>query len=135
MKFSESEKQRMRDLKSVLSQLRSSGFIRGAHSDNEVQKILTRLQKIESFSEEMFTGITIVPPELPRNIRDLLNWEPMYIQITNQFQKVTRSASRILANVKIKGEARGDRMEAEVEDLLFKQISEGVLFSAPVMGP
>ena len=125
-----------------------------------------RLQKADTFLSEMFTGFTVVPAELPHNLRDLLCWEvsslsldaythsptyslthllipylltyhaymytrtqtqPMYIQITNQFQKITRSASRILSNVKAKGQKRGDLMDANVEKLLFAQISEEAL--------
>ena len=85
----------------------------------QINPTFRKLMDTNLFADIVFPGTpTTVLKSLPKNLRDLLMWKDLAVDI----QKIVHSANTILENVISKGSARGDFMDEETRHMLIPLI-------------
>lgn len=115
----------MRALRSTISTITKetdgAHRIAGAHFlDGSFRKLCHQA----SFSELLFPGLSAgLRSHMPKDLKEVLEWDGLDIDL----RTVARSACEVLENVKLKGTAGGDVMDAESEAVLLPQIAQEAL--------
>ena len=115
----------MRALRSTISTITKEADgarrIAGAHFlDGSFRKLCHQA----SFSELLFPGLSAgLRSHMPKDLKEVLEWDGLDIDL----RPVARSACEVLVNVKLKGTAGGDVMDAESEAVLLPQIAQEAL--------
>lgn len=115
----------MRALRSTISTVtKEADGARRIAGNHFLDGSFRKLCQPESFSELLFPGLsTGLRIHMPKNLKEVLEWDDLDIDL----RAVARSASEVLENVKLKGTAKGEIMDAESEAVLLPQIAQEAL--------
>jgi hypothetical protein len=108
-------------LRSLIKRIVSGGYGAEDVNNHMLQGVFKQLLDVSTFSELLFPGAPrSVVENLPRNLRELLCWDLLSLDLAN----IAKKSASIFEGIKSKGEKRGDLMDATTEAILVPQIVE-----------
>lgn len=120
-------------LMGLMSRIQSGEFSSSDANTHMLQGTFRKLVEKETFSDALFPGVPQdVANTLPKNLRELFEWNGVDKLVLNEATQMTKSASNILEGVRVRGEARGDIMDPATETVLIPQIAQETFARAVV---
>lgn len=115
------ELQMIVELRSLIKKILTGNFCSEDMNKHMLQGMFKQLMNKETFAEILFPGASEnVQRDLPMNLKDLLSWDILFLDIS----KIAEKAANIFNGIKSKGELRGDFMDSTTEAILIPQIVE-----------
>lgn len=115
------ELQMIGELKSLIKKILTGNFCSEDMNKHMLHGMFKQLMSKDTFAEILFPGASeVVQRDLPTNLKDLLSWDILSLDLT----KIARKAVSIFNGIKSKGELRGDFMDFTTESILIPQIVE-----------
>ena len=109
------------EIKSLIKKVATGGFGADDMKKHMLQGVFKQLMEIETFTEVLFPGAPkTVLKDLPKNMKDLLAWDILSLDLS----KIAKKAARVYEGIKSKGAERGEYMDATSEAILVPQIVE-----------
>lgn len=120
-------------LMGLMSRIQSGEFSSSDANTHMLQGTFRKLVEKETFSDALFPGVPQdVANTLPKNLRELFEWNGVDKLVLHEATQMTKSASNILEGVRVRGEARGDIMDPATETVLIPQIAQETFARAVV---
>jgi hypothetical protein len=120
-------------LQGLVSRLRDGEFGSSDANIHMLQGTFRKLVERETFADMLFPGVPAdVLKGLPKNLKELFEWNEMKTFIALDVPNMTKSAAKILEGVRVRGEARGDIMDAATQTVLIPQIAQETFARAVV---
>jgi hypothetical protein len=120
-------------LMGLMSRIQSGEFSSSDANTHMLQGTFRKLVEKETFSDALFPGVPLdVANNLPKNLRELFEWNGVDKLVLQEAIQMTKSATNILEGVRVRGEARGDIMDTATETVLIPQIAQETFARAVV---
>jgi hypothetical protein len=120
-------------LMGLMSRIQSGEFSSSDANTHMLQGTFRKLVEKETFSDALFPGVPLdVANTLPKNLRELFEWNGVDKLVLQEATRMTKSATNILEGVRVRGEARGDIMDTATETVLIPQIAQETFARAVV---
>jgi hypothetical protein len=120
-------------LMGLISRIQSGEFSSSDAHNHMLQGTFRKLVERDYFSDTLFPGVPAeVADSLPKNLRELFEWNGVDQLVLNEATNMTRSAAKILEGVRTRGVARGDIMDTATETVLIPQIAQETFARAVV---
>jgi len=115
----------MKSIRATIKTITSErGGLQQVSQNHHLNGTFKQLCNKSMFAEILFPGtIAEVLEELPKNLKEVLEWEDLELDQT----KIAKNASEVLENIKTKGKAKGDIMDETTENILLPQIGQEAL--------
>jgi hypothetical protein len=131
--FSGVERRMYDYLMGLISRIQSGEFSLSDANTHMLQGTFKKLVEKETFSDALFPGVPQdVANTLPKNLRELFEWNGVDKLVLQDTTQMTKSAANILEGVRVRGEARGDIMDPATETVLIPQIAQETFARAVV---
>jgi hypothetical protein len=125
--YSESEYQMLLLARDLVKRLQRGDGAAMQGQGHILSGLFARLCSKSGFAEVMFPGASNEErAALPKNLRELLLWPELVLDLT----AVAQAAAKVLAGAKARGEALGDVMDRDTQNMLSPQVAQEALARA-----
>lgn len=122
------EKEVFIELKWLIARIESKDYLKVDIKGHVLQGTFKQLINKQTFADLLYPGTPLsTRKSLPQSLHELLVWKPVQDIVAKRKVEMTKHATKIYNGVKMKGEARGEKVTEDVQRLLIGQILQETL--------